>query len=211
MYGNIELISIKKIVQTYKNDWEIIRRRIAEERIKIEDFYNDQSLNTLSNILISAEDHRYKFHFGFDIIAIFRAIRNNLLYNKSEGASTIEQQLVRTLTNNFEKNIQRKLKEILLAFSLKFIVDKKAIALIYLNIAYYGTNLDCLDKVLRKYNLKKGDFFDKEICAEIVSRLKYPEPRTNKEKRLEQILRRKNHILKLYNYHSLNKIFKIHG
>ena len=53
-----------------------------------------------------------------------------------------------------------------------------------MNIAYYGTNLDNLDKVLKKYNLKKGDSINTEICAEIVSRLKYPEPVSNKEKRL---------------------------
>lgn len=205
------MISIEKTIRTYRKDWNLIQKRIIEERMKIEYFSNDESLNILSNILISAEDHRFKFHLGFDLIAIFRAIRNNILYNKREGASTIEQQLVRTLTNNFEKNLSRKIKEILLAFSLKFIADKKSIALIYLNIAYYGTNLDCLDKVLRNYNLKKGDYINKEICAEIVSRLKYPEPKLNKERRLELIFRRKKHILKLYNYHSSNKIFKIHG
>lgn len=205
------MISIKNTIQTVNNDLDFIRKRIIEEKIKIDNFSNDESLNTLSDILISAEDHRFRFHLGFDVIAIFRAIRNNVLYNKREGASTIEQQLVRTLTNNFERNLSRKFKEILLAFSLKFVVDKKRIALIYLNIAYYGTNLESLDKVLKKYKLKKGDFINREICAEIVARLKYPEPKIDKEKRLELIFRRKNHILKLYYYHSTYKIFKIHG
>ena len=107
--------------------------------------------------LIAAEDHRYYFHPGADIIAIFRAIYKNVFFHKHKGASTIEQQLVRVLTNDYERTLKRKLKEIYLASHLRKYADKETIAIAYLDIAYYGAlvflrnikeifNIICLSK-----------------------------------------------------------------
>lgn len=52
----------------------------------------------LINFLISAEDHRFRYHTGVDPIAILRAIYIYIRYGKYQGASTIEQQFIRTVT-----------------------------------------------------------------------------------------------------------------
>ncbi|WP_167445670.1 transglycosylase domain-containing protein [Flavobacterium limicola] len=197
-------------MHSYRKDWNKLKEIISNETIKIEIIKDDVSINKLIDYLISAEDHRYKYHVGFDIIAIIRAFRNRILYKKQEGASTIEQQLVRTIIGKYEKSLSRKLREICLAFALKLFINKKTTALIYLNIAYYGTDFKGLDKVLKKFNLKKGDYINDNICAEIVSRLKYPES-TKKSTRLKLIENRKKYLLKLYEKHSNYKLLKIHG
>jgi membrane carboxypeptidase/penicillin-binding protein PbpC len=198
-------------IQSYKNDWITIKTAISKEKSKIDSISNNESLNKLVDFLISAEDHRFHYHLGFDVIAIIRAIRNKVLFSKNEGASTIEQQLVRTITCDFERSYIRKTKEIVFAFSLKRLADKKTLALIYLNIAYYGTNFENLDKILLKFNLKKGDFLSHETCSEIVSRLKYPEPKLKINEKMNLIERRKKYLLKLHEKHSNYKLLRIHG
>jgi monofunctional glycosyltransferase len=198
------------LIQSYRKDWYRLKETISNEAMEVEIIKDDVSINKLVDYLISAEDHRYNYHIGFDLIAIIRAIRNRIIYRKQEGASTIEQQLVRTIIGKYEKTINRKLREIFLAFSLKLFIDKKTIAIIYLNIAYYGTNYKGLDRILKKFYLIKGDLISDNICAEIVSRLKYPEP-TIKSSRSELIDNRKKHLLKLYEKHTNYKLLKVHG
>lgn len=175
----------------------MIKAQLPLEIVQIEkDFV---SANKLVEFLIQAEDHRYKKHLGFDIVAIFRAVYKNIFKGAKEGASTIEQQLVRVLTSDYERSIRRKCKEIVLATRLKTIASKKEIALVYLNIAYYGTKYQNLDSILRKYGLNKQDTIPDKICAEIVARLKYPEPRSINIKRIKQIEMRTEYILRRYN------------
>lgn len=148
--------------------------------------------------LIVAEDHRYYSHPGADIIAIFRAIYKNLFFHTHEGASTIEQQLVRVLTNDYERTLKRKLKEIYLALHLRDYADKETIAIAYLDIAYYGANYQNLKKILKRFDTLLNIDMSDEVCAEIVARLKYPEPNKLTEKWREQIFRRKEYILLRY-------------
>ncbi len=165
----------------------------------------------LDKLLISGEDHRFRYHFGFDIIAILRAIKKRVFNNKIEGASTIEQQLVRILLNDFQKTFKRKLKEILLATTLCEIVPRKHIPGLYLQVAYYGTGMSGIEQVYKKLKISNPKIIPTEICAEIVARIKYPEPQKNNAKRLKQIEMRKKHLLALYNKHSTYKHFKIYG
>ena len=76
--------------QIYR-DIELLRQVIPFECFKIKSLLSNNSADRLINFLIVAEDHRYKYHIGFDVIAILRALIKNLIYNTHEGASTIEQ------------------------------------------------------------------------------------------------------------------------
>lgn len=192
-----------------KKDWQLLCKVIPKERDKVDKFIGNESIEKLIRFLIVAEDHRYKYHWGFDMIAITRACHKRVFFKTREGASTIEQQLVRVITNDYNCTLRRKLKEIILAFLIKFIIDKKHTALVYLNIAYYGTNYQNLDAILAKFGLHKGSILNDKICSEIIARLKYPEPQHYNKKRLKQIERRKQHILRLYRYYSTNKTLNI--
>ncbi len=132
------------------------------------------------------------------MIGIFRALLKDLFLGKREGASTIEQQLVRVLTCDYRFCFQRKIKEIYLATKLKYIADKYTLAAAYLDMANYGTDYRNLSLILDKFEAKLSQDLDSTICAEIVARLKYPEPRGKNPIRMAQIERRKEHILQLY-------------
>lgn len=202
---------MKKIFKEYKVDKKNLINRLHIEKNNIDTIESSDSIEKLICFLISAEDHRFYYHFGFDIIAILRAVKNRIIWNKFEGASTIEQQLVRVLTNKYERNLSRKINEIILAYSLKKTLTKREIALIYLNIAYYGSNLEGLNKILNKFGLKPENEINDQICAEVVARLKYPEPAKNSSNKLILIKKRTSHIRLLYKKHSSNKYLNYYG
>lgn len=194
----------------YTKKFEQLRDRliVEYELVKLD---KTDNYDTLSKILISGEDHRFHYHIGFDFIAIIRAARNRIFYKKIEGASTIEQQLVRVLTNDFERTFKRKIQEILLSTTVSSIIPKSAIPKIYLNVAYYGTGMNGLNQTFSKLGIVDRQTMPIEQAAEIISRIKYPQPRNSNENRLRQIEIRKQHLIKLYNSHSNRKYFRIYG
>jgi 1A family penicillin-binding protein len=87
---------------------------------------------------IAVEDKNFYHHPGFDIVAITRAAYNNLTQGKSEGASTITQQLIKNTLLTPEKTITRKIKEIILALWVEKTYSKDEILRMYFNEAPYG-------------------------------------------------------------------------
>lgn len=193
----------------YKKKYYLLHKQLVMEYSKI-DNTDELANNILSRVLISAEDHRFKYHFGFDIYAIVRATKNRFFSNKMEGASTIEQQLVRVLINEYDKSLKRKIQEIFLSTTLVDSVPRKQLPAVYLNIAYYGTELQGLKLVMKKFNIKNFSDICLETAAEIVSRIKYPEPKKMNNGRNSQIERRKLHSLHLHEKHTKRKILKIY-
>lgn len=194
----------------YNKKFEELRDRllVEYELVKVD---QTNSYNTLTKLLISGEDHRFYYHIGFDFIAINRAVRNRIIYQKVEGASTIEQQLVRVLTNDFDRTFKRKIQEILLSTTISSMIPKCAIPKIYLNIAYYGAGMNGLNQTLSKLGIIDRETIPIEQAAEIVSRIKYPQPSKPNQNRLRQIEIRKQHLIKLYSNHLNRKYFKIYG
>ena len=121
----------------YKQDYKIICQKLLPELKKLENC--SKQYEKLVAFLIVAEDHRYYKHIGFDIIGICRATYRDVFWGKREGASTIEQQLVRVLTEDYRFSIRRKIKEIYLATKLKRLADKYTLAAAYLDMANYGS------------------------------------------------------------------------
>jgi membrane peptidoglycan carboxypeptidase len=195
----------------YKKSFDSLKTRLLEVYIKLNTSQFDEQNDILEKLLISGEDHRFRYHIGFDLFAILRAIRNRIIYNKKEGASTIDQQLVRVLTNKFEKTLKRKIKEIFLSTTLPEIIPRKKIPRIYLQVAYFGADMNGLEQVLKRFKISNKNKITTEIAAEIVSRIKYPEPKFQNEKRTRQITLRKNHLLYLYEKHSSRKFMTIYG
>lgn len=197
--------------QIYRQEFLLLKDKLLNEYKRIQEKQLAMPDKTLENLLISGEDHRFRYHLGFDVIAIIRAVKNRLLHNKIEGASTIEQQLVRVLTNDFDKTFKRKVKEIFLSTTLSRIVPRRDIPTIYLHVAYYGTGMNGLEQVFKKLDINNSKVISNELCAEIIARIKYPEPQSNDFRRLRQIEMRKTHLLTLYYKHNSYKQFKIYG
>lgn len=136
--------------------------------------------DTFVDALMLAEDHRNKLHPGVDAIAIFRAAWVRVRLGQVQGASSIEQQFVRVVTNRHERTVRRKIREQMLALMLVRRASKRQIAAAYLSIAFYGSGsvgLDGLRNVFGK-QLEKVSFSQ---ALGFVAQLKYPRPRIPSE------------------------------
>jgi penicillin-binding protein 1A len=88
---------------------------------------------------LATEDRRFFEHFGVDFIGTARALIENARANEVvQGGSTLTQQLAKNLFLSSERSIQRKLKEVFLAFLLESRFTKREILKLYLDRAYLG-------------------------------------------------------------------------
>lgn len=193
--------------KVYSEDYTLLKLALLQTYSKIEIKCLRKNSILLERFLISGEDHRFKYHSGFDLIAITRAIRNKYLSGKTEGASTIEQQLVRVLLNDYSKTYKRKIKEIFLATTLADIMPRNEIPMLYLHVAYYGPNIIGLSMITIKLNIPDLHNISENSAAEIIARIKYPESLYENKNRSFQIENRKKHLLKLYRKHKDLKLF----
>jgi 1A family penicillin-binding protein len=103
----------------------------------------DEISPSLRQATIATEDASFYRNPGFDILALGRALAQNLRAREVvTGGSTITQQLVRNLYLSPEErssqSIQRKVRETILAFRLTRHLSKDKILELYLNQVYYG-------------------------------------------------------------------------
>ena len=88
---------------------------------------------------LATEDRRFFEHFGVDFIGTARALLENARANEVvQGGSTITQQLAKNLFLSPERSLQRKIKEVFLAFLLEARFTKRQILKLYLDRAYLG-------------------------------------------------------------------------
>jgi len=89
--------------------------------------------------IIYAEDYNFYRHEGVDWKAIESAVESNLERgNLSIGGSTITQQLAKNLYLSPSRSFVRKLRELLIAYSLEDTLSKQRILELYLNVVEWG-------------------------------------------------------------------------
>lgn len=125
------------VTRVYSDDRQVIGQFFIERRI----------LTPLAEIpkpliqaVIAVEDARFFEHPGLDVIGILRAAWTNLRHGgrKVEGASTITQQLARSLFLSSERTFDRKVRELILAYKMELVLTKEQILELYLNQIYFG-------------------------------------------------------------------------
>ncbi len=93
----------------------------------------------LIQAFVAAEDSNFFQHKGIDYFGIVRAaIKNLISMRKKEGASTITQQVAKSMLLTPEKKFSRKIKEAILATRMEKKLSKDEILYIYLNQIYLG-------------------------------------------------------------------------
>lgn len=98
----------------------------------------DEIPKLLINAFVAAEDARFFQHQGVDAWSIVRALVHNIKDGGRQGASTITQQVARSLLLSPEKTYTRKIKEAILAYRIDKFLSKNDILHIYLNQIYLG-------------------------------------------------------------------------
>lgn len=118
----------------------LYRKYNFSENIKPVEFLSLSSIpDGFKKMTISTEDYRFYSHPGIDIEAIKRAYYiNKKVGYRMYGASTITQQLSRTLFLVPEKLLIRKYVEILIALEMEVLLPKDRIFELYLNYCELG-------------------------------------------------------------------------
>lgn len=102
--------------------------------------------------VIAAEDAQFFQHSGINYTAIFRALLANIRAGKKvQGASTITQQVARSLLLTREKTYIRKFKEAVLAKRMEASLTKENILYLYLNQIYFGQGAYGIKVAARTY------------------------------------------------------------
>ncbi len=93
----------------------------------------------ITEALVAIEDTNYFEHNGINADAIIRAVIKDIQAMAFvEGASTLTQQLVKTMALSRDKKLIRKIKEVLLSLRLESLLTKEEIVERYLNQVYFG-------------------------------------------------------------------------
>lgn len=145
---------------------------------------------------ISIEDKRFYSHNGYDLKRILKAGFVNLsTHSKSQGASTITQQLVKNTLLNSEKTYSRKVKEIMLAIKTEKNFSKQEILDMYLNSIYFGSNAYGIESASQLYfnrSASELNINQSAILAGVIKSPAYYSPITHPE----NCIKRKNLVLK---------------
>lgn len=124
------------ITDIYSDDNKVIGEFAVERRIVVP---FDEIPPYLQLAVLAAEDDQFYNHSGVNYFSLIRAIYKDLItMRKSEGASTITQQLARMLLHAPEKTFDRKIKELLIAWKIERQYSKRQILTLYCNQHYMG-------------------------------------------------------------------------
>ena len=111
----------------------------GEEKREIVSF--DKISDNLKHAVLASEDSRFYQQGGIDFEGILRAVWVDLTSgSKSQGGSTITQQLIRSVYLTNQKSIARKIREIVLSIELEEKYSKDQIFDWYLNEIPFGEN-----------------------------------------------------------------------
>lgn len=144
------------VTRVYSADGVLLAELYVERR---EPVALSQIPPALITALLTTEDRDFYEHSGIALRGILRATVKNLLRGRlSEGASTLTQQLAKTLFLTPRKTFVRKLREAVLALQLERRYTKDELLALYLNQVYFGSGAYGVASAARI-------FFNKEIEA----------------------------------------------
>jgi monofunctional biosynthetic peptidoglycan transglycosylase len=106
----------------------------------------------LQHAVIAAEDARFYEHHGFDWQEIQIAAEDDLEGGRARGASTITQQLVKNLFFGTGRSVLRKGAEFTLVPVAEFVLGKRRILEIYLNVVEWGPGIYGAESACRYYD-----------------------------------------------------------
>src|SRR3954467_4009170 len=125
-----------QVTTIYADDGETVLAEFALEKripVKIEDVPDN-----VKNALMAIEDYRFKDHIGIDPYRIIGAVFKNLTTGKTEGASTITQQLAKNLFLYKDQTYTRKVNEWAVALQIERFYTKDQILEMYMNYVFLG-------------------------------------------------------------------------
>jgi len=169
----------------------------SENRIWVD--YDDVP-KYLRDALVAIEDERFEKHSGVDLIGLLRAVFKKITNPSTPmaGASTITQQVIKNITGEDQRSIQRKVQEQWRAIMLEKKLAKWEILQIYMNVICTGVNMYGVQVAANTYFNKDVSELTLAECASIAGITNNPakynpfttKGRENNKKRQMDVLRK---------------------
>lgn len=143
---------------------------------------------------IAIEDRRFYTHWGIDYRGLARAAWVNMTSGRTQGGSTITQQLAKFTFLTPERSLTRKAREALIAYWLEAWLTKDEILERYLSNAYFGDNTYGLRAASEHYFSREPEKLTKAQAAMLAGLMQAPSryaPTSNyalAEKRMRSVL-----------------------
>jgi len=128
----------------------------------------------LQHAVIAAEDANFYQHHGFDWHEIQIAAEDDLEGERTRGASTITQQLVKNLFFGTSRSILRKGAEVTLVPVAEFVLGKRRILEIYLNVVEWGPGIYGAESACRYYDETAARNIGRQQAARLAAILPAP-------------------------------------
>ncbi|MGA2633568.1 MAG: monofunctional biosynthetic peptidoglycan transglycosylase [Terracidiphilus sp.] len=136
----------------------------------------------LQHAVIAAEDGHFYQHHGFDWHAIQIDAQEDMEGERTRGASTLTQQLVKNLFFGTSRSILRKGAEASLVPVAEFALGKQRILELYLNVVEWGPGIYGADSACRYYDKTPAHSVSREQSARLAAIL--PAPLKRKPERM---------------------------
>jgi penicillin-binding protein 1A len=156
----------------------------------------DRMPERLVQAFLAAEDARFYAHPGIDFMGVIRAVLRNVEAGGIvQGASTITQQVTRSLLLSSERSWIRKAKEAILAWQIDAALTKDEILTIYLNHIYFGQGAYGIQSAARTYFGK--DLEDLSLAeVSLIAGLPQAPSRYNPVRHMDRAKARQDYVLK---------------
>lgn len=159
---------------------------------------DDLSIN-LQKAVIASEDSNFLTHYGFDFVAIQKAMKNNEKGRKLKGGSTISQQTAKNVFLWQGRSYFRKGLEAYFTVLIEIFWGKERIMEVYLNSIEMGDGVYGAQAAARHWYSKDASELSKREAAGIAAILPNPR-RFSASNSSAYINRRKGRIMKHMGY-----------
>lgn len=164
----------------------------------------------MKDAIVSIEDERFYEHGGVDIKrtagATLGYVKEKLGMGRATyGGSTITQQVIKNITQEKDRNVTRKIKEMMRAVAIEKQLSKDEILTMYLNVAFFANNCYGVEAAANAYFDKpaaKLTLNEAALIAGITQKPSYYDPVRNPE----NAKKKRNTVLK--KMYELGKITK---
>ena len=225
--------NLPSIDELNKYNPEQVSKILSADDIVIKKLYtHKRDMVDISNIpqhlidaLIVMEDREFYNHNGINIKSTFRALLIDILsFSSKQGASTLTQQLARTMYKNKSakyyigqsKKINRKVKELITAIKIEQTYTKGEILELYFNSVYFGHGTYGVQAASAYYFSKDVSQITLDEAAMLIgllpaparfSPINHPEKAIDKRNLVLQVMLNQNYINKEnFEYHKTKEL-----
>ncbi len=128
----------------------------------------------LQHAVIAAEDGRFYQHHGFDWHELQIAAKQDLEGDRTRGASTLTEQLVKNLFFGTSHSILRKAAEYTLVPVAELVLGKRRILELYLNVVEWGPGIYGADAACRRWYKTSARTIGRDQAARLAAILPGP-------------------------------------